>query len=599
MFENDAPGEDIRVLMRWLKQTHQPEFLYRGQTRDYPVMVPSFYRHLVVDLTDPSPMAKIDPVRLDALMPQTLLRLDMLRQLVRCAGLGLGNIIAQQYGITSESLDVTESIDVAGFFATRRYPNYAQVEDGIGVIYRFDSSSDRRLDAPFRMSDLDDLFERGKSDIGFFDFFVHQRNRDRIFDRDSWFGMEEADVRLVSTISFATSWNDLKEAMEERPARRAKLAHPLEAMLADKIQAVDWAKTRFAGQSGGFLRPEIYWDAFVPKNYSVVNTRAEMAPAYGGGGLSFHARLPDDIRWPDAPGPIRALPLVIPSSAIRKTAVGVENIRSRSDCQPFFFRHGPVRATPILRRNLWPEPSEDPLYGALWHAAMRALMHQHYPNHIPPIDDPEHGLLDRGYRVVGEAATRDARNFDDLYRGQLEDVEEAIAAFGPATDLYAAKGEALVELNRPTAALGSFADGLRADRADPGLLGGLAQLLRAWGKRRWARRLVDYARSLHPNDLPLLEADASLHLDAFEFELAEEVTDQGLALTVEGSREWGRLAFYRIVIAELLHNDALSQEWREAAERFGVGYQKVDDVIRQIRASSELRRAPPLSVDEA
>lgn len=40
---------------------------------------------------------------------------------------------------------------------------------------------------------------------------------------------------------------------------------------------------------------------------------------------------------------------------------------------------------------------------------------------IPPVDDIERGVLDRGYRVAGEKQTMDARELDDLKRGQLEE----------------------------------------------------------------------------------------------------------------------------------------------------------------------------------
>ncbi|TXC71322.1 FRG domain-containing protein [Sphingomonas ginsenosidivorax] len=584
MFNVDAPAENIGALTAWLKKEHRSDFLYRGQTKDYPVMVPSVYRHLVPDMSDPSPMAKVDPDRLDGLSLQALARLDMLQLLIRLAGVGLGNIIAQQYGLTSESLDVTESIDVASFFATRRYPHYDQVVDGIGVIYRFDSSADRRLSPPFRMRDLDDLFERGKSDIGFFDFFVQKRSLDRVFDRDRWFGLEEAEERVVSTIPFATSWRDLRESLDAQRAERPLQPRGKHDRLAKAIDGLDWGKTRFAEQHGGFLRPAIFWNSAVPKRHSVVRTRTDMALAYGGVGL------PGDLDLPDDPGPIRALPLVIPSSAIKQTAIGVENIRARPDCQPFFFRHGPTRAAPILRRSLWPEPSEDSLYGALWHEAIEALARRHYPNHIPPVDDPEQGLLDRGYRVVGEAKTRDARNLDDLYRGQLEDVDEVICAFGATPDLLAAKGDALAELGRSRAALGTFANGLRTDRTNVNLLVGLVGLLRGRGRKRWERRLVDYARTIHADDLRLIEADTALCLDAFDLERAVPVVDRGLTLTVEGSREWGRLVFYRIIVAELLGDRVLSTELRAAAERFEVGYAELDHVVETVRHRYERQR---------
>jgi hypothetical protein len=61
---------------------------------------------------------------------------DML--FMRPFGYLLGQALAQQYGFSSEMLDVTSDPLVAGFFATHEAPDFcAAVQEGIGVIYRF------------------------------------------------------------------------------------------------------------------------------------------------------------------------------------------------------------------------------------------------------------------------------------------------------------------------------------------------------------------------------------------------------------------------------------------------------------------------------
>lgn len=58
--------------------------------------------------------------------------------LVQMWGYTLGTTFAQQFGLSSEGLDATKSLDVACFFATRDSADFLRVpEDGIGVIYRF------------------------------------------------------------------------------------------------------------------------------------------------------------------------------------------------------------------------------------------------------------------------------------------------------------------------------------------------------------------------------------------------------------------------------------------------------------------------------
>jgi hypothetical protein len=57
---------------------------------------------------------------------------------MRPFGYLLGQALAQQYGFSSEMLDLTTDIDVAAFFATHRSQAFTEARhDGVGVIYRF------------------------------------------------------------------------------------------------------------------------------------------------------------------------------------------------------------------------------------------------------------------------------------------------------------------------------------------------------------------------------------------------------------------------------------------------------------------------------
>lgn len=592
MFTVDDPADNIGDLVAWLTENHRPDYLYRGQNRDYPVMVPSFYRRIVTDLSDPSPVAEVDSDRLHDLSIQGHARLDMLSWLAGMCGVGLGNIIAQQYGLTSECLDVTQSVGIASFFATRKYPSYAQVEDGIGVIYRFDSSADRRLRFPFSLSDLDDLFERGRCDAGFFDFFVHGRNLQRVFDRDRWVGLQEAAKRTVSTISFATSWRDLSEAIYSRGAGLARSRGPGRDKLAVALNEMEWERTRFASQHGGFIRPAIHWESLVPASFSVIRERSEVAQVYGST-IDRYART-DDLEMdisPEDSGPIAALPLIIPSCAVKVKMVGIENLRSRPDCQPFFFRHGPTRSAFFYRRSLWPEPSEDPLYGALWHEAIDALIRRHYPNHIPPVDDPDTGLLDRGYRVVGERATRDARNIEDLYRGQFEDVEELIGSVGPSPSLLAVRGWTLMQMGRRREASSALIAAVRSDAESISSLRAFADAMRHWQKPGWALKALDHAATISPEDVRIIESRADLLLDACDLGGAALLVERALSLT-ESPRDWrerGRLVFTRLAIAEALGDGESVAAMREIAAAERIHLSDVDDLVADLRAKTKPR----------
>lgn len=85
-------------------------------------------------------------------------------------GFVLGAAIAQQYGFSSEGLDATKSIDVAGFFATHSSEDYYinTVDEGIGVIYRFpyknvytahDGVFQYDFYSPYSLIDIDDIIE--------------------------------------------------------------------------------------------------------------------------------------------------------------------------------------------------------------------------------------------------------------------------------------------------------------------------------------------------------------------------------------------------------------------------------------------------------
>jgi hypothetical protein len=58
--------------------------------------------------------------------------------LVRLFGYTLGTTFAQQFGLSSEGLDATKSLEVACFFASRDSVDFQRVADsGVGVLYRF------------------------------------------------------------------------------------------------------------------------------------------------------------------------------------------------------------------------------------------------------------------------------------------------------------------------------------------------------------------------------------------------------------------------------------------------------------------------------
>ena len=137
-------AENIHVLLDRLsaEDPRRDRYLYRGQTRHFPALLPSIYRRAMISGTENDPIVAIDAARFHAqLTERELIRIRLLGMLMKIYGPAIGNIIAQQYGLNSEALDVTSDIMVAAFFATRTYPRYEHfaADDGVadGVIYRF------------------------------------------------------------------------------------------------------------------------------------------------------------------------------------------------------------------------------------------------------------------------------------------------------------------------------------------------------------------------------------------------------------------------------------------------------------------------------
>jgi hypothetical protein len=141
-FSLDHPAQDIHELLEFLRADEPEKYLFRGQTRHYPTLVPSMFRSLIVPGTENLPVLGVDGEEYaERLEERDKIRLRLLGGLIGRFGKSVGNIIAQQYGISSEAIDVTSDPDVAAFFATRRYPEYQHFNgygDGsVGVIYRF------------------------------------------------------------------------------------------------------------------------------------------------------------------------------------------------------------------------------------------------------------------------------------------------------------------------------------------------------------------------------------------------------------------------------------------------------------------------------
>ena len=139
-FSQDAPASNIGELLQFLLSEQSDQHYFRGQTRFYANSTPSSLRYSMtgsssdgwVDLS--SDFGYERPARDRA---KTTFR----QKLLLGFGKVVGNLLCQQYGVTSDAYDITADPAIAAFFATRAYPEYdpfePQTDSDLGVIYRF------------------------------------------------------------------------------------------------------------------------------------------------------------------------------------------------------------------------------------------------------------------------------------------------------------------------------------------------------------------------------------------------------------------------------------------------------------------------------
>jgi hypothetical protein len=547
----DDPACDIHTLVAHLASERQDGDLYRGQTRHYPALIPSQWRAGIVQETAADPLVRIDSAKLaDAQAARRdQLRIWLLHWLINRLGIGVGNLVGQQYGLSSECIDATENIQIAAFFATRSYPEYTLgPAEGVGVIYRFRNMFGGLQPSTLSLRSLADWFERGQHDEGFFDWFVEMKRLESVFDRDRWpdWGRARDEPALVKTLPLAISWREVGFALENAVAEGSYFNAPDARHILD----VEWRLARVARQDGGFVLPRTAWLALLPLSYRVTLEPREE-----------HSIM---LSASNGDGSTDTIPRIDPSLAIKRHLLGIENILPDPGCDAFFFCHTGARITGLYRRELWPEPSEDPLYEVLWIKSFTRLMGA-YGDEMPPIDDPRQGILDRGYRVAGERVTRDARDLDDLARGQLEDAGEAIAAARDPSEMdQLILAGALSSLGREDEALEALEHALSAPDASHASVLSLARLVWTTDPER-AAEMVALAAEMAPEDSMVLWARSDLYKDQGAYSEAADLLDRVLdtfdrKLTPE----------YKLVIgrAELAERLGQAERLEEMLQRF-------------------------------
>lgn len=346
MFTQDFPADDLAQLLDHLHDVHIPTYLYRGQTKDYGSIIPSHFRNQSLEMRDGF-----------AIMGGTYSRPNIgdahkfaiMNVLIKEYGKRIGNYISQQYMCSSEVVDVSEHPDVAGFFASRRYPfgNSVFDPDSLGVIYRFDSREINAAGGKFSPK-RNQSYRTGRlKDGGFsgqeFSVYLERDQQNGWSAKDFYYSPHELerpvpelmDAYLV-THAQALSFTDISDL-----TGHANLTDRAEAFVRDLMSDKDQRQGfRARTQMGGVITPRYLWHCKIPQ--------PEPAPS-----------LPHTDK---APWTRRNR---FGNTLWGEGLVGVEDLYGCFGMSAFYFRH--KGDTPDVDRSIfWPSWYYDDTFYYLW-----------------------------------------------------------------------------------------------------------------------------------------------------------------------------------------------------------------------------------------
>ncbi|MBO9561783.1 MAG: FRG domain-containing protein [Niastella sp.] len=131
MFDKHNPASNIFELLHYLEDQGTYGSLFRGQPRDHGTILPSGFRPYL-DIIEKDKM-NLNHRPIPAGQTLQAKKAIVHEKLIRKFERTIGNLMAQQYGLSSDMVDVINDLAVAAFFATRKYPNYEPiVQDELG-----------------------------------------------------------------------------------------------------------------------------------------------------------------------------------------------------------------------------------------------------------------------------------------------------------------------------------------------------------------------------------------------------------------------------------------------------------------------------------
>lgn len=366
-----TPARDILELAEYLGEYDQEtRYVYRGQTKDYQSLVPSYFRNVKGRVQNGAYMFDAAPDRID---PTERVRRGLMDYFIGEFGKFHGNIIAQQYLNRSECIDVTSLIGVAVFFATKGYPDFkAPHRDGLGIIYRIDYA---RLNlAALAIGSLDPTEE---TNTPVFD----GETRLRLLDKQkcdappSNPGQYYAQHNLAPVVPIPTR----QETCQSLPY--VVLYEELVSYLMDRVKGFDvqdctvtdpatghamLGRSRFLKivmQAGGCIMPSFLWDCAVP-----TDAKYETQFKEGRGKVSVR----DDV-------------------LLAQRCVGLADLDGLDCVEKFYFRHTGLDIA-ATREEIFPSPDYDLSY-KMFGATAQVLRANLGLNDVVRMND----VVDRGY----------------------------------------------------------------------------------------------------------------------------------------------------------------------------------------------------------
>jgi hypothetical protein len=502
MYEADAPAQNIHVLVRTLQQEDQGDFLYRGQVTHYGSILPSVFRQaLSGSLISPHVHGLVSTGFQASLTGPRRYKFALMSHLIGTLGRGVGNIVAQQYGVGSEALDVTTDPTIAAFFATRQYPSYEHFagssEDSLGVIYRF------RRDG--RVMTLEQL-EDGLSKLG------HFTNDDTVV---GWFGTrisrDDPPERIKAAERILSQYGTERLTLFSPPVivDYATLTELLLSALqtGSGLRLDDLEDTRLGRQHGGFIRPPVHIRATVPAK-RILDT------AY----LSRYREYSPNI-------------------AVTEEAVAVEDTMALPGIEIFFFRHSNRPIDSVTREGLWPSSYHDDLYDRL---LQMCLLEPEIARYLEEVDtwaeDPDKGVIDRGFYTGMEPVVwqaRIAQRQGDL-QGALRLVNSALKV-DDREEHYAVRAGISYEQGHLAESLRDLVSALKVNPDYWPAAASRIAILTDMGDLKGALSAATLAIQRHPRRAELYRARAQVYAAMSRPDLAVADCDEALKQVGHGS----------------------------------------------------------------